>query len=495
MIFELIRLEFLKSSRSSSFAKSLAVGIFLFFLAILLLLYVLALGLALKYIITDVIKEKDAFAFLSGTVIYFFLFEFMYRYFIQKLPVIELESLLHLPISKNKIINFLLIRSFISPMTIIALLLFTPFTVMEVAPSFGADAAVFWLGTLVLISWSLHWVMLWFKQKFDDSLAGIFIIFTVMVLGIGSTYYGWYNLGEILKPVFDYSLTSPVPLAVMIGVFLFSYYLAYQYYVRNAYLEDLAEEEQIRFAGKSLGIFSRFGLAGEMADLEWKLIIRHKKSRSYLMLSGFFLLYGLIFYTNPTYRGGEGIPYMFIFVGAFITGIFMLQYGQLFLSWNSGNFDFFLNKRGGVEALVKGKYYLFIASAFLTFLLSVPYVYFGWDILMIHIATFLFNLGVTVHLVVYLALWKPKPMDINKGAVFNYEGVGIAQFLMIIPMMGVPYLIFIPMSLLFGDISGLLALGTIGVLGIIAFPKLSDFAVQRILANKYQVSASFRQEL
>lgn len=495
MIFELIRLEFLKSSRSTSFAKSVAVGIFLFFLAVLLLLYVLALGLALKYIITDVLKEEDAFAFLSGTVIYFFLFEFMYRYFIQKLPVIELESLLHLPISKSKIIHFMLIRSFISPLSIIALLLFTPFTVMEVAPRFGTEAAVYWLGTLFLISWSLHWVMLWFKQRFDDSLAGIFIIFTVMVLGIGSTYYGWYNLGDILKPVFDLALESPIPFVVMLGVFLLTYYMAYRYYVANAYLEDLGEEEEIRFANKSLGIFSRFGLAGEMADLEWKLIIRHKKSRSYLMLSGFFLLYGFIFYTNPTYRIGEGIPYMFIFVGAFITGIFMLQYGQLFLSWNSNNFDFFLNTRGGVEALVKGKYYLFIASACLTFLLSVPYVYFGWDILMIHVATFLFNLGVTVHLVVYLALWKPKPMDINKGAVFNYEGIGIAQFLMIIPMMGAPYLIFIPMSIMFGDISGLLALGTIGLLGIIAFPKLSDFAVQRILANKYQISSSFRQEL
>ncbi|KEO74354.1 DUF5687 family protein [Anditalea andensis] len=495
MIFELIRLEFLKASRSSSFGKSLAVGIFLFLLAIVLLLYILALGLALKYIITEVIQEEDAYSFLSGTVIYFFLFEFMYRYFIQKLPVIELESLLHLPISKSKIINFLLLRSFISPLSIIALLLFMPFTIMEVAPRFGIEAAIYWLGTLVFTSWSLHWVMLWFKQQFDDTLTGIIIVFSVMILGIGSTYYGWYNLGEILKPVFDYALESPIPLVIMIGFFLLTYYLAYQYYVKNAYLEDLGEEEQIRFANRSLGIFSRLGLAGEMADLEWKLIIRHKKSRSYLMLSGFFLLYGLIFYTNPTYRGGEGVPFMFIFVGAFITGIFMLQYGQLFLSWNSSNFDFFLNRRGGVEALVKGKYYLFIASAFMTFLLSVPYVYFGWDVLMIHLVTFLFNLGVTIHLVVYLALWKPKPMDINKGAVFNYEGIGIAQFLMIIPMMGAPYLIYIPMSLMFGDVSGLLALGTIGITGIICFPLLSDLAVQKVIRNKYQISASFRQEL
>jgi hypothetical protein len=114
--------------------------------------------------------------------------------------------------------------------------------------------------------------------------------------------------------------------------------------LNNAYLEDLTQEENVRFVNQDLGIFSRFGLAGQLANLEWKLIIRHKKSRTYLMLAGFFLLYGLIFYTNPAYKAETGFSHMFVFVGSFITGIFMLQYGQLFLSWNSSNFDFFFKK-------------------------------------------------------------------------------------------------------------------------------------------------------
>jgi hypothetical protein len=32
-------------------------------------------------------------------------------------------------------------------------------------------------------------------------------------------------------------------------------------------------------------------------------------------------------------------------------------------------------------------------------------------------------------------------MDLNKGAMFNYEGVGAAQFLIIIPLMAGPYLV------------------------------------------------------
>ena len=132
MFFTLIRLQFLKSIRSTSFAKSLLVAIFLVFIALLLLTYVFLAGLFLGRIIEQLAEGKDAITYLNSAIIYFFLFEFVYRYFIQKLPVADLESLLHLPIGKAKIIHVLLLRSFLSPMNLIALLLFLPFGVQVV---------------------------------------------------------------------------------------------------------------------------------------------------------------------------------------------------------------------------------------------------------------------------------------------------------------------------------------------------------------------------
>jgi len=495
MVLQLFKLELLKTMRSTSFAKSALVALFLGFLAIVLLSYILLLGIFLKEIIEKGFESPDAYATLSGALIYFYLFEFMYRYFVQKLPVMELERFLHLPIKKSYIIHFLLGRSFISPLTLIAPLLFLPFAFKEVGPRFGELAAWSWLGSVVLTSWSIHWFMLWFKQKFEDSFIGLGVVFAVLLLGAGSSYYGWFNLGDLVKPLFDWSLVSVIPVVLLFLLFIVSHRLAYTYYYNNAYLEDLSEEENLGFVNQDLGIFNRFGLAGQLANLEWKLIIRHKKSRTYLMLAGFFLLYGLIFYTNPQYKTEEGFSHLFIFVGTFITSIFMLQYGQLFLSWNSSNFDFFLNRKGGIESLIKGKYLLFVVTSVFCLLVSVPYVYFGWDILFIHLATFIFNMGVIIHLVIYMSLWKPKPMDLNKGAMFNYEGVGIAQFLMMIPIFIGPYIIYFPFALLINQYAGLLALAIVGMIGIIAFPYLSDIAVQKVLRNRYEISSSFRQEL
>jgi hypothetical protein len=466
------------------------------FLVLLLLSYVFGAGFLLKMIIESVAENQDPLHVLNSYLIFFFLGEFMYRYFIQKLPVIELESLLHLPIGKRRIIHMLLIRSFISPLSIIALLLFLPFALQVVGDQYGWLGVINWLGAILLTSWTIHWFMLWFKQKFEDGLIGLFGVFAVFLLGAASSYLGWFNLGEIMKPIFDLALTNSIPLILLIFIVVASYWLCFRFYVSNAYLEDLSQEEDVRFVNQSIGFFSRFGLAGELANLEWKLIIRHKKSRTYLMLAAFFLLYGLIFYRNPAYvEDGSGIHPIFIFVGIFITGIFMLQYAQLFLSWNSANFDFFVTRKQGVESLVRGKYLLFMSVSLVCLLASVPYTFFGWQFLMLHVCCFFFNVGILMHLIIYFSLWKPKPMDLNKGAMFNYEGVGAAQFLMILPMFIAPYAVYWPVSYFINDYVGLLALGISGLVGLLAFRPLSQININRVLANRYEISSSFRQEL
>jgi len=282
MIRELIRLQFLKTFRSTSFAKSAMANIFLGFLVLVLLSYVFAAGIFLPRIIDALAEGQDPIEVLNSYLIYFFLVEFMYRYFLQKLPVLDLESLLHLPIGKRRIISILLLRSFISAMSIIPILLFLPSAFQIIAPEYGSSGAVFWIGSIVFTSWTLHWFMLWFKQRFEDGVIGLIVVFAVLVLGAGSSYMGWFNLGELSKPIFDFALSSPIPTLVLLGLMIGTFILCRKFYLENAYLEDLAEEDEIRFVGQSIGFFSRFGLAGELANLEWKLIIRHKKSRSYL---------------------------------------------------------------------------------------------------------------------------------------------------------------------------------------------------------------------
>lgn len=491
MFYQFLKLQVLKSLRSVSLGRKLISGVVLGFFGFIILANILAVGIGLPQIIKEVTGRSDVITVINTYVIFFFLLEMMYRFFLQKISVIELSSFLHLPITRTRIIHFLLCRSFISPFNLIPLLLFGPVYLM----SPGGQASLIWLLTILGISGSLHWIMLWFKQVYGDSALGMIVIFSIYMAGAGSAWYGWYNIGEWLAPFFNNAVDNPLNLLLVAAIFLGSYFVAFSQYWEHAYLEEIEKSKEESIGAFSPSFFNRLGPSGEVADAELKLILRHKKSRSYLILSVLFLAYGLLFYTNGSFGLGEGVPWMAIFVGTFITGLFIMNYGQLFLSWNSPYFDFFMNQHYGIRSLIQGKYLLFFAISLACFILALPYVYFGWSILFVHTATFLFNMGVNVHIIIYMALWKPKPMDLDKSSIFNYEGMGAAQFLMGIPMMGLPYLIYLPFGWFGYDFLGLIVLGAIGSIGIIFCRQIAFMQIKRVMVNRYAISSSFRQEL
>lgn len=466
-------------------------GLVVGFIVFVVLLNLLVLAFSLPPIIEDSFGIENPVGFVNANLLYFFVAEFLSRFLLQKLPVIELEKFLHLPLKRSSIVHFLLGKSVISSFSLIALICFGPFSFMVL----DMPASLSWLMVILLLSFSMHWVVLWYKQQFGDNLAGTVFVFLLAFAAFGTNYYGYFNVGNLAAPFFNWAMNSYIPVLIMLGGCFLCYRLAFHFYIRHSYVEELTDKTNLRLITGPVNFLSRFGLAGEIADLEWRLILRHKKSRTYLLVTFLFLFYGLLLYTDPALIKEEGFSYMYIFVGAFITASFMAQYGQLFLSWNSAAFDFYLTKFEGIRALIKGKYLLFLIISTICFLLTVPYVYFGWDVLLVHTATFLFNIGVSIHTIVYISLWKPQPVDLNKGGLFNYEGMGIAQFLIAIPLLILPYVVFLPFAFLYGDYFGLAILAGTGILGLVFYERLVNINVNKLNKNRHQISAAFRQEL
>lgn len=493
--FQFINLQLKSKLRSVSLGRDLIAAIFLLIIILFILGYVVLISVSLPFIIRSFLEVEDAIGFLNGYIVFFFATEFLYRFFLQKLPVAELQHYLHLPIPRWKIVHFLLQRSFISLLNLVAIILLVPFSIIEVAGSHGASSAFSWLGTIVLISWSVHWITLVFKRGIGDRMIGYLIMLAVYLFSFGAQYYGWYSIGEVVKPFFDMAITSPIPIGMALILLAASYYGAYQYYRKRAYEEDIETKRGNFVENSQIDFLSRFGTAGAFADMEWKLILRHKKSRSYLYISALFLLYALVFYPTLDFSEAGFDMHFTLFIGLFITGSFLYNYGQFNLSWNSANFDYYLIQKNGIESYIQGKAILFIAISLICYLISLPYAFYGLPILFVHTAAFIFNMGVGIHLLTIISFWKPKPMDINKSAMFNYEGLGAAQFLMIIPMLAIPYIIYLPFALTMGYEAGLAVLAIIGLVGIVFFRKITTFLVDQLYKNRHEISASFRQEL
>lgn len=493
MVATLLSHNWKKLSRSVSFTKELATAIFLGLFALMVVGYSLALGFALESILTKGLKQADSFQFLNGLLIYYFGFEFMMRYFMQNLPVLDVQPYLHLPMKRSRIVHYLLIKSLLHVLNISVFLLFAPFALTVVAQRFGTISGWSWLISLCLVSLCIHYVVLIFKKGLDDTLVGFLALVGVLALLAASDYYGWFSLSELSAPLFASAAHSVYFPGGIILLFALLYYFNFMFFLKNMYPDELVVHKTTTWGKNQDWVFLQsFGSIGDWINLELKLILRNKRPRTILFLSAFFLLYGLIFYTKDEYT--EKMPGFLLFVGIFITGIFMINYGQMLFSWQGGHFDFTLTRPISLRQFIESKYWMLSTVTVFCFLLSIPYVYFGWRIIFVHAATTLFNLGINIFVILNLAMWEPKKIDLKKGGSFNYEGVGAAQWVMSIPILLGPYLFYLPFSFSGYPDTGILAVGTVGLLGIVLRPYLLKLTTRRFEARRYSIAAGFRKD-
>ena len=128
-IKQFVSLEWKQFFRSANFGKSIAIKIFMGFMAIYFTVIFLILGILLYKILGKLFPEIDPIVSLNNYLIYWILFELVFRYFMQKLPVLNIKPLLTLPISRQKITNYVLTKSALSPFNILSLFWIIPFCV------------------------------------------------------------------------------------------------------------------------------------------------------------------------------------------------------------------------------------------------------------------------------------------------------------------------------------------------------------------------------
>jgi len=214
--------------------------------------------------------------------------------------------------------------------------------------------------------------------------------------------------------------------------------------------------------------------------LDLKLITRSKRARSSLWMLGLGLLYGLFFYPNPIYAE---MDWFFIFIGIFVTGIFLINFGQFIPAWDSGYYKLLMSQNVKYEKYLKSKFTLMVMSVIIMFVLSIPYVYFGWKILLAHFAAAIYNIGVNSHVMLFGGSFNRKKIALDQKAAFNFQGTGAVQWLIGLPLMVLPMIIFALLDYL---VNFEVAIGAIIILGLlgIAFHQ----SVMRLITKKYQDS-------
>ncbi|HNP20412.1 MAG TPA: DUF5687 family protein [Fulvivirga sp.] len=476
MIRALLRHQWLQFRRSSSYERELGLTIFIWIITLLVLIQAIALAIALPKFITEIPEIGDPIAFVNHILIYYYLGELLMRYLMQKIPVLDVQPYLGHPIKRSTIANFLIGKSVISVFNIFSLILTLPFAIQTLKPVYGTLGIVAWLSGIFLMSLLLHFFNILFKKKLEE----IPVVWVIIIVLASANYFlsVYYNV-DLFKPFglgFMALLTLPSTIFIPLLVLAVLIYITLKFFRENLYLEELGNDknQNIEKYSEKLSFLGNSSLSNTLILQEVKMILRHKRTRSVLILSLLFAGYGLIFFGKDNYQGNKAF---FIFLGIFMSGIFPINYGQFFWSWNTNQLDFFLTKPIALHTWLKSRYRLIVASCVICTIICVPYVYFGWDILLIILAGSFYNIGINIPLMMRLSMWGPKPIDLNKGAFMNYQGTGAAQWLMSLPLLIGPYIVFIPVNIFFGFIPAIICIGIAGIIGF----TLQDYFIRLIV--------------
>jgi hypothetical protein len=121
-------------------------------------------------------------------------------------------------------------------------------------------------------------------------------------------------------------------------------------------------------------------------------------------------------------------------------------------------------------------------------------VYFGVQILLINTVTFLFNIGVNSVLLLYFATNNKKHMELSQGSAFNFQGVSGQHFVLMIPLLVFPVILYAPFGIAgFANI-GFVAIGLLGVIGVIFRDSLLRGVTRKFIQRKHRMAEGFRMK-
>lgn len=491
MIKHFIIFEWKQFFRSSYWQKSIGLNILMAFLALYFMLTFLALGVSLFPILEKQFPDSDPLIILNGFLFYWFLADLLMRFFLQKLPVMNIKPLLVLPIKRSKILHYVLGKSAVSFFNFLPLFAVIPFGIMLILEEYGTTTAMVWMVSMVIFTLIINFLNIIIESRSAETELSFL---PVIVLASGLFALNYFEivsfstlLAKSINAIDENSVLILIPLTIL-GIV---YYVNYIFLMEKMYVDGSLKAKTQTASTTDLTWTRRFGTIAPFLQLDLKLLWRNKRPRSSIFILIIGLLYGLFFYPNPMYNDLE---WLYVFVGVFVTGIFIINFGQFIPAWDSGYYKLLMSQNIKYQEYLNSKYSLMVMSSIIMFVLSIPYVYFGWKILLVHFAAMVYNLGINTYIILFAGSFNRKKIDLTQRAAFNYQGTGAVQWLVGFPLLFVPVAIFYAPYKLIGFEAGVATLIILGATGIVFHQKIMNFIVKKYLNSKYKMINAFEQD-
>lgn len=491
MFFKLFSLEWKSFFRSANLGRSVGTKLLLGFLGVYFFLSFLGFGIGLYFIVKEIYPSENPVSVVNSFLLMWFIGEFLMRFLMQKLPVTEIKPLLTQRVKRNSIVHFLLAKTSYSFYNLATPTVGIPFVMVCLNKDvLNIPQAFAWVIALLGMSYAINYLNIWIQKRFSRNIKALLPIIGTIIVMVGLEYFQVYSFSKLFGSLIDLIVRYPI-LAFLPVLFAgLAYFLAFQDLKKNLYLDAYIEEQAQALKASDLSWTNRFGVLAPFLRLDLQLIWRNKRTKNVVVMCFFFLFYGIIFYTNPKYTDSV----MICFAGVFISGIFIINYGQFIPAWDSSYFPFLKTRAISMNNYLEAKALLMYLSVLILLILSTPYAYFGWDIVYTNVACAIYNAGVNIPIILVFGAYNRKRIDLSQASMFNYQGIGAAQWLVGIPLLVLPIILWGGMKAI-TDVHGanLLLIG-IGVIGLVLRKVLMKGIAEMYVEKRYDMIEGFRQK-
>lgn len=487
MFLKFLRLEIKSFFRGSSVGINLAMKIFRFIGILSFIGYCIgAAFLAFFYVKGEM--GQDPVKIVSRFMIILWVADLILKYLMQQMSTQNIKPFLTLNISKKTLVNYMLIKTFLSPFSWMNSFFLITFAVICMFNGFGILGSLSWLIALSLLFYLNNFINILFNNKENIAIA-VGIVFAA----IGGLAY--YNI----VPILDYSerffysfYDMPYFTLFAIALFVALWKICYNHVKQEFYLDQGLEDKKTIGKTENIAFLNKYGAIGSFINNDIKMIRRNKVTKGIIIGSFMFIFYGLLMFSSDVYK----TPYMMMFMGLFVTGGFQFLFGQRVPSFDSSYYPLMMTLNVPYKEYLKAKWWLMNIVTAVSIVVALFYAIISWETYFTFFAAGLYNIGVNSQFTLWSGAFNKTQIDLNsKEKVMGQKNsFNLKSLLLLIPKMLLPMAVFGISKYFFGMTEAVISIAVLGLIGFLFREKIFDTIVKQYKSEKYSTLEAFKSK-
>ena len=485
---DFFKLSFKKFMRASNVSTRIGLKIlsiigYLFFgLYMLGTVYLLYVTVKKDHPTADLFEKFNAYIY-----IYFFIVFYVMMYL--NFDSLQVKPLMLLPVRKSKIIKFQLLKILFYPVNLIFIAMIGLATGLLYHNGYELTGLVFWALTILSLSFVIELILFFSSRNTWLNIVMSFSVFIIIYKIKWITAHLSF-IGEGLIAVYHQHLLVLIPFTFLILTLMSLYY----YFEKRFYLDDAIKSKQ-KNTVRSINLTwtKRFGLTGQLMQNDIRMIWRNARPRQALI--GFVIFYVMAFFLMSDFGSKHQPEFNRLLFLMMLSGYFVMQFGNFIPAWDSEYYPLLMTQNLTYRQYIEAKWQLLSVSVVLIMILTLPFIYLGWQVYALILAMGVFTIGFNLPMVLYAGIFRTTPIKLNEKvkAFQSKDSFKMKTFFIAMLRLFLPIIIFMIIKKYLGYEYGIGFFIILGLIGIIFKKQLMNFIVKQYQNRKYRMLAAFRE--